>query len=169
MLEEIQEYILNLKIIDLILIFGASYLIGRFSKSFMLAKEISNNFKKTIEELEENKCKGPHNWIDMYVQSEKTHVCKDCYWCPKHEKFIRKHFVDAEVHRITFQEGLDKYREEVLLEMVEYYGIDLDTLQKIEEELLSIKKDYTVEFIDKKLKESEINDETIKQDLWKGK
>jgi len=115
-------------------------------------RERKNYFKK-LAELEANKCKGPHSWIDMTIIGSKTHVCKECYYCPEHEFYIKEHFVRAEVEGEKFYKALSEYKEKRMTEIGKSYGIDIEELQNMTDEVIAINKEFTLEYLDKKLKE----------------
>jgi hypothetical protein len=122
-------------------------------------KIIYDNYKKTkkikeqFKELESNKCKGPHSWIDIEVMKEKTHVCSKCYWSPKHNTFVKKMFVDAEIQYKKFEEELEKYKQQRIEQLAAKYFMEPDDLKIVAEEILKIKKDFTTQYLDKKIKE----------------
>lgn len=152
-MEQFLEFLRGIDIIDIILGIGAAYLISTAVKVTLSRRKVLKKFKQEKAELEANKCKGAHNWIQMEIMGEKTHVCRDCYWSPKHEEFVRKMFVDAEIEHQKFLEELDKYKQKRIEELAAKYFMEPDDLKIVAEEILSIKKDFTTQHLDKKLKE----------------
>jgi hypothetical protein len=147
------EFIKSITILDLALIFGVSYLLSTFGKGWLTRRKLLKKFKQEKVELEANKCKGAHNWIEMEIMGEKTHVCRDCYWSPKHEEFVRKMFVDAEIEHMEFMKGLEKYKEQRIEELAAKFVMEAEDLKIVAEEILNIKKDFTTQHLEKKLKE----------------
>lgn len=143
----------SIQIFDLILGMGTAYLVIRLVRAWIKAGKYAKQLKKERKELEDNKCKGAHNWIQMQIGLEKTHVCQDCCWSPKHESFIKKFYVNAEIESIKFEENLEKYKQKKIEELAAKYFMEADDLKIVAEEILKIKKDFTVEYLDKKIKE----------------
>jgi len=152
-MEQFLEFLKSITIIDLLIIFGASYLISTFGNGWIIRRNLIKKFNQEKSELEANKCKGAHNWIDMEIMGENTHVCRDCYWSPKHEEFVRKMFVNAEIQRQEFLKELEKYKEQRIEELAAKYFMEVDDLKIVAEEILKIKKDFTTQHLDKKIKE----------------
>jgi hypothetical protein len=152
-MENFINFLTSMALEDLLIAFGFSFLVVTFINRILKGIGSVKKIKKQMQELEENKCKGTHNWFDMDVMGSKTHICRDCYWSPKHEGFVKKIFVDAELKRIEFEEKLKKYQEEVLQSVCEEYKIDKDDMNKIYEKLINIKKDFTIKQLEESLKD----------------
>lgn len=152
-MDKLLDILSSITIADLLIIFGASYLIATLSRGFLSKFGSFKRIKKEIKELEENKCKGAHNWIEMNILGNKTHVCRDCYWSSKHEGFVKKVFVDAELKHMEFEEKLKKYQEEVLQSVCEEYEIEKDDMDKIYKKIISIRKDFTIKHLEESLKD----------------
>lgn len=147
------EFIKSITILDLILGIGVAYLVITIGKGYLLKRKLIKKFKQEKAELEANKCKGAHNWIQMEIMGEKTHVCRDCYWSPKHEEFVRKMFVDAEIEHMEFQKGLEIYKNQRIEELAAKYFMEPDDLKIVAEEIMKIKRDFTTQHLEKKIKE----------------
>jgi hypothetical protein len=131
-----------------------SVFMAYFSKSSRSFRKMRKNQIKEFKELEKNKCAGPHSWIKMKIGGENTHVCKDCYWCPSVEGFIKPHFVRAELKQAEFNSELDKYFKQKIEEISSENNMETDKLLKINEEISKIKKDFTTKWLEKCLSES---------------
>lgn len=152
-MEQILEFIRKINFIDLILGLGVSYLVITLGKIYLRKRKTVREFKEEKAKLESNKCEGAHNWIEMKIMGQKTHVCRDCYWSPKYDAFVMKFFVDAEVERMEFEEGLKRYKQQRIEELAAKYFIETDDLKIVAEEILKIKRDFTTQHLDKKIKE----------------
>lgn len=118
-------------------------------KNFKLRKEQINRFKK----LEANKCKGPHTWISMEVDSSQTHVCRDCYFSPKHDTFVKEYYVKEAIYSEQFDLDYKKYFNEKVQEMVQVYGIPSDKIIEINEKVTQIKQEFSLQYLKKMLQE----------------
>lgn len=147
------DFLKNIELLNVILGAGVGYLMFNLTRSYLRTRKVVKEFKKEKAELEANKCTGAHNWIEMDIMGEKTHVCRDCYWSPKHEEFVRKIFVDAELERMEFESELEKYKTQRIEELAAKYLMEPDDLKIVAEEILKIKKDFTAQHLDKKLRE----------------
>jgi hypothetical protein len=131
-----------------------------FSVSFIflirfLVWNISRNkkLKERMKVLEENKCKGPHTWIQMSILGTNVHVCKECRWSAKLEAYVKESFVSARLEEIKFDDALEEYKKEALVNISEQHGLDIDATNKIYKQMISIKKDFVLGYLDKKLEE----------------
>ncbi len=109
---------------------------------------------KKISELESNKCKGPHSWISMTVDGPKTHVCKKCYFSPKHDGFVKESFVQEAIHAEQFDIQYKEYFDKKIQEIAFFYNMPIDKLAEIGEKILQIKKDFAFEYIKKMMEEA---------------
>lgn len=138
-----------------LLIALCSLFLIRVFKILRKALKDSKKIKKQIEELEKNKCKGPHKWININVENKNTHVCRECYWCPSYESYIKKVFVDAEIKKEKFEEDMESYKKQKLLEIQEKYGLKEEDVKDIYNKIINIKKDFTLKEMENFLKEIE--------------
>lgn len=122
-------------------------------RDYIRFKKIKNKHIEQMKNLEEQKCKGPHNWIDMTIDMEKTHVCQDCSFIPKHDTFVKRHFVDAQIKQNEYLKEAEEYRQKRMSEICEKYDIQESLAQSISDEVISIKKDFAIMKLDQALKE----------------
>lgn len=125
-------------------------------KNFKLRRQQINRLKK----LEENKCKGPHSWISMEVDGSQTHVCRDCYFSPKHDMFVKEYFVKEAVYSEQFDLDYKKYFDEKVQEIAQAYGISGDKIIEINDKVTHIKQEFSLQYLKKMLQE-------VSQDLEK--
>lgn len=120
---------------------------------------IYNNFKKNREQnkrlkkLESNKCQGPHSWINMNVDGSKTHVCRECFFSPKHDTFVKENFVKEAVYMEQFDLEYKEYFNKKIQEIAIFYNISTDKLVEIGEKIIEIKKDFASEYVKKMIEE----------------
>lgn len=130
-------------VLVVIVIYGTSILIN----NYRLGSAHVKAYKKELAEMNKNKCETDHDWISIKLKDSSVLVCKKCYWSKKHSKFVKKHFVDAELSVIRFREGLDKYKAQRLSEISEEFDISMADIISISEKVNKIKKDYAVDFM----------------------
>jgi hypothetical protein len=152
-MEQVLEFLRGIEIIDLIIGVGVVLLVWPAIKVTLRRRKLLKKFKQEKAELEANKCKGAHNWMEMELMGEKTHVCRDCYWSPKHNEFVRKIFVDAEIEHQKFVKELEKYKKQRIEELAAKYFMEPEDLKIVAEEILKINKDFTTQHLDKKIRE----------------
>lgn len=122
-------------------------------RSFLKAREKYKKQKDHYKKLETNKCKGPHSWISMTVEGEKTHVCRQCCWSPKHENFVKDFFVKDAIYSEQFDAEYKKFFDEKIQEISTQYGISVETITQIEEKIYKIKQEFSVQYLKKMLDE----------------
>lgn len=129
-------------------------------------RKVHRNFKtrlknaKKLERLEANKCKGPHSWINMTVEDSKTHVCRDCYFSPKHDTFVKEFYVKEAIHTEQFESEYKKFFEEKIQEIVATYGISSEKIIEINKKVVQIKQDFSLQYLKKMI-------ENLDQELGK--
>ena len=120
---------------------------------------IYNNFRtkreqaRRLKKLESNKCQGPHSWINMSVDGSKTHVCRDCYFSPKHDTFVKEFFVKEAVYTEQFDLDYKKYLDEKAEEMVQKYGISKENIIEINNKINELKQEFSLNYFKKIIQE----------------
>lgn len=116
---------------------------------------IYNNFKKNREQnkrlkkLESNKCQGPHSWINMTVEGSKTHVCRDCYFSPRHDSFVKEFFVKEAIYTEQFDLDYKKYIDEKIQEMAQNYEISKENIIEINDKLNQLRQEFSLQYLKK--------------------
>lgn len=131
---------------------GFFYFLRSFLKFRQKYKKANSHYKK----LETNKCKGPHSWISIVVESEKTHVCRHCYWSPKHENFVKEVFVKDAIYSEQFDAEYKKYFDEKVQQLSVEYGMSAEKIAEIEGKVYKIKQDFSVQYLKKMMDELNI-------------
>lgn len=135
-----------------VLVFSLLFLMIFFTvRDYLRFRRITKRHKDHMANLEAKKCKGPHSWIDMEIMGEKTHVCKECCFTPKHDTFVKEHFVKAELEHIKYKKELEEYKSKRMAEICEKYNIEESRAQAISDEVVSIKKDFAIMKLDEAL------------------
>jgi hypothetical protein len=107
-----------------------------------------------IKDLEKNKCKGPHAWINMSIEpGSKTHVCRTCYFSPKHDTFVKDFFVKEAVYAEQFEKDYKKYFDEKVQEISNSYNISVEEITEINEKVNKIKQDFSLEYLKKMIQD----------------
>jgi len=145
MMELLTEIWDKLSILEIACIFGTPVWLSLCIYELFKLRVVRKNTAKRLEELETQKCDGPHKWIFMPVDGETVNVCQRCYWSPVHEGYIKKFFVDAEIRQKQFKDELEKHVEEKLKE--------LNISKELYEKVINIKKDFALDYMEKTLKE----------------
>lgn len=114
-----------------------------------------------LKKLESNKCKGPHIWLTMSVEGSQTHVCRECYFAPKHDTFVKEYYVKEAIYTEQFNTDYKKYLDEKIQTMVEMYGISSEKIIEINEKISQIKKEFSLQYLKKMLEE--LNQDTEKK------
>jgi hypothetical protein len=129
------------------------------------AKVLYKNFKlkkqqiKRFKELESNKCKGPHTWLAMTVEGSQTHVCRECYFSPTHDTFVKEYYVKEALYTQQFEADYKKYFDEKVQEIAQAYNISSEKIVEINEKVTNIKQDFSLQYLKKLLQELEQDSE----------
>jgi len=114
------------------------------------ARAMKKEMRAQLKMYQDNKCKGPHSWVDVPVNGEKTHVCKDCYYTPKYDSFVDKVMFEAELSKMDFDKNFEKFKAERFEEIAEKFGIpETGLVSEMYEELANIKKEFSIKEMDK--------------------
>ena len=143
----------NIEILNVIIIIGISVLVGLFCRGFLFVRKHAKNHKEQYKKLEENRCVGPHEWMNMAIMGEEDRVCKQCCWSQNNNGFVKKFFVDAEIRATEFKEGLSKYKTEQMKKIAADFELTALEVSLIDEKLQDITKDYTLKSIEKSLED----------------
>jgi hypothetical protein len=108
---------------------------------------------KRFKKLQSNKCKGPHSWVNMSVDGTKTHVCRECFFSPKHDTFVKENFVKEAIHMEQFDLEYKEYFNKKIQEIAIFYNMPTDKLVEIGEKIIEIKKEFASEYIKKMIEE----------------
>jgi hypothetical protein len=127
-----------------------------FLRAFLRARKKYKTQKEHIQKLEANKCKGPHSWISIMVEGEKTHVCRHCYWTPKHETFVKEMFVKDAIYSEQFDAEYKKYLDDKIQELSVEYGISAEKIAEIEARVYKIKQEFSIQYLKKMMEELNI-------------
>ena len=156
-MEQITEFMSKATAMDFILITIVCAVIVRVIKNIYTIVTIKRKFKKKIRDklkkLNENKCKGPHSWVNVPVSGEETHVCKDCYYTPKYDSFVDEQLFKAELDRRQFDKDLEEYKKERFRDVAEKFGLELIVIEGIYDEIIEIKKDFSIQYMDNFIKD----------------
>lgn len=153
---------------NMVAVIVSIFLIGINLIAFVyFALIIYNNIKtkrqqiKRIKNLELNKCKGPHSWISMNIEGSQAHVCRDCYFSPKYDSFVKEIFVKEAVYKEQFDSDYKKYFDQKVQEIAAIHNLPLDQVADIGEKIIKIKQDFSLQYIKKII--DELNHDTEKK------
>jgi hypothetical protein len=135
----------------LIVPFVFTFVIKGIWKQIKYIKRVNQNIKK----LEAQKCKGPHSWLKMSIIGQEVHVCKDCCYSADIDGYVKREFVNAHIKEMEFMAALEEFTIKRKKEIAEKFNLKFSELEKISEEVVSIKKDFTIKWLEKSLKEME--------------
>ena len=124
-----------------------------FSKVLYKSFKLKRQQIKKLKELEANKCKGPHTWLTMTVKSSQTHVCRECYFSPTHDTFVKEYYVKEAIYTQQFEADYKKYLDEKVQEMALFYGIDGEEIIEINEKIVQIKQEFSLQYLKKMIQE----------------
>lgn len=146
---------LNWLIVCLVILFVAR-IFSILRKSFKRIKKMKEQFK----ELDKNKCKGPHSWVEMDILGKKTFVCKECYWCTEVEGYVKKNYVEAHLKNLEFEDKLKEYVEKEKNKILQQYNLKKEDLESILNKINNAKKDFTIKWLDDSLEKLKKRDES---------
>jgi uncharacterized membrane protein YraQ (UPF0718 family) len=131
----------------LLAMIGAGAL-GFFQKLILKTKQ-----KARLAELEEKKCKGAHKWITMKVEGQMTHVCRECCYAPVYEGFVKDFYVEQAIFEEKYQQNYKIFFDKKIEELSIEFKVDLETMKKIGEKIVNIKKDHSSVYLQDLIKE----------------
>jgi hypothetical protein len=157
-MEIVQQFLKEAETMDFILLgIAFMFIIRAIVSSYRIftgRRKIRQELRETLKKLKENKCKGPHNWVNAPVQSGETHVCKDCYYTPKYDSFVDKTMFETEMKMRKMDEELKVFKEQRLEEIAEKFGIPEPAIMtEMAEEIIGIKKEFTLKQMDELIAE----------------
>jgi hypothetical protein len=89
----------------------------------------------------------------MSVEGSKTHVCRDCYFSPKHDTFVKEFFVKEAVYTEQFDLDYKKYLDEKAEEMAQKYGISKENIIEINNKINELKQEFSLNYFKKIIQE----------------
>lgn len=158
-MQEFLNTFLQMKWYDVLLLIFLPFILITSLRGLVRGYKKFKSLKKEIKELEENKCKGPHDWIDMNIMGKKTHVCKTCCFVPDFNAFAKRMYVNGELKARQFQSELEEYRKVKIKEMSENFSLEPDVIEDIANSVFSIKKDFTTKFLAKEIEKMKVDNE----------
>lgn len=125
--------------VSILSVYTIKQLIKKYSETRKAVKEFIR--------MEENKCKGPHKWFEMDIEGQKTHVCRECCWCPHHDSFIKEFYVKIAV----FEADHEAHLENGLKELSSEYQMDVEKLKEINSKITEISSNFSKAYLEKRL------------------
>jgi hypothetical protein len=122
-------------------------------------KVLYGRFKLKIQQIKKfkllaaKKCKGPHIWLTISVEGSQTHVCRECYFAPKHDTFVKEYYVKEAIYTQQFEADYKKYLDKKVQEMALFYGIDGEEIIEINEKIVQIKQEFSLQYLKKMIQE----------------
>jgi hypothetical protein len=149
--EIIVQTIKSFTFIDVLVLIGGPLYFIITVKQFLKYRKERKEHDIKYKKLESSKCEGPHTWLSMDILGKETHVCKECYYCPDHECFVKGEFVRADIERKKFKLELEQYKENRIREIGAEIGLDESKTKDIYTKFVSIQKEFTLDYLEKAL------------------
>ena len=124
-----------------------------FSKVLYKSFKLKIQQIKKFKELTAKKCRGPHIWLTIPIEGSQTHVCRECYFAPKHDTFVKEYYVKEAIYTQQFEADYKKHLDEKVQEMALFYGIDGEEIIEINEKIVQIKQEFSLQYIKKIIQE----------------
>jgi hypothetical protein len=110
-------------------------------------RELESKRKKMLEEGE------MHQWVELPdTDGNLIQVCEKTGWCPSKKGFLPRAAIDALKSVKDTEKEYTDYRELKMKQIAESNGMDVEKLESVYAEILSIKKDFYVKRMDDFLK-----------------
>lgn len=145
-MNELVNSILELKFIDGVIYFAIGFFIGKAANYVYELVRALMYWRKQRIEHEKNKCEhNNHSWVEIPIVGNPTLVCQKCYWCPTLEIYYSKTVVDAHVKFNKIRTELEEHFNTRLEEIAKENNMTKEQLEKLVEDVASIKKDFIIE------------------------
>lgn len=158
-------------IISAILLTGAGLVLAvyfynltiRSIRKYSALMQNQKKYEEKMKEKEEMQARGEyHEWVTIPIGAQEVMVCKKTGYCPS-----RNSFFDVKgVQRIVAEQELAKryevHREEKIKLLASMYGLSIEDLENLADELFTMKKDFYVKHMTQELDKmkSQANEKT---------
>ena len=156
------DYISKLSTFDIIFILIVPFFFVFVVKGVWKQIKDIRRTKRHLEKLEAQRCEGPHSWVKMPILGQEIHVCKECCYSGDVDGYVKREFLNAHLKELEFKNALEEYSKKRKTEIAEKFRLFDFELEQLENEIYSIKKDFTVQWLEKSL------EEMIKEEGEKG-
>ena len=152
-MNQLLETISRLSWIDIVFILAVPFAFAFIVKGLWVQIKYIKRVRENAKRLEAQKCKGPHSWIKMPILGQEIHVCKDCCFSADVDTYIKREFVEGYIKELEFRESLDEFANKRKTEIAEEYNMSKDELEELIFKIICIEKDFTLQWLEKSLKE----------------
>jgi len=147
------DYISKMAWFDIVFVLAVPFFFVFVVRGLWQQIKYVKKIKQNRDNLEAQKCIGPHTWVKMPIMGQEVHVCKECCWSSSFQTYVKKEFVNAHLKEQEFKNALEEYSKKRKVEIAEKFRLFDFELEQLENEIYSIKKDFVVEWLEKSLEE----------------
>lgn len=139
-------YIILTPIALVVVLMAATSLI-RIYKRYAKSQEQSKLYKSMMKKVEEMKAKGDfHEWIPVpFSPTETVYACKSTGYVPSKEGFFPLSHIKDILRQKEEKEAYAAFKNEKLLEIAKSFGLKMDEMDSIVNEIIAIPQEYAVE------------------------
>lgn len=98
-----------------------------------------------------------HEWVNIKSAvdpSKEMMICKKTGWCPEIKDYFSDEWVRKQIKKQELAEQYKMYRDIEVGTLAVRYKLDLETMEKIVEDVFNIKKSFHLKHIEKQMKEN---------------
>lgn len=147
------DYISKMAWFDIVFVLAVPFFFAFVVRGLWQQIKYIKKIKQNRDDLEAQKCVGPHTWIKMPIMGQEVHVCKECCWSSSFQTYVKKEFVNAYLKEQEFKNALEEYSKKRKTEIAEKFRLFDFELEQLENEIYSIKKDFTIQWLEKSIEE----------------
>lgn len=147
------DYISKMAWFDIVFVLAVPFFFAFVVRGLWQQIKYIKKIKQNRDGLEAQKCVGPHTWIKMPIMGQEVHVCKECCWSSSFQTYVKKEFVNAHLKEQEFKKELEEFITDERKKIAEEFNLHYDELQKIIVKVTKIEKDFTIQWLEKSIKE----------------
>lgn len=135
------------------------FFLGGLEKAILHVKFIREQNKKFNElqkKVDEMKASGDmHQWMTMVIMGQEVMVCEKTGWAPSLNGFLPMHMIEAYKKESNAAKEYEQFRNARIQLIASENQMTIPQVERLVEQVFSIKKDFTLQRIEKLQKEME--------------
>jgi hypothetical protein len=118
----------------------------RLINNFFQLQNRNKTFKEMKDNVEKFKAEGNfHTWINFPInETETVHVCSTTGFAPSKDGFVPLQFIQKFLKEQEEKEAYAKFKSEKMSTIARNFGLKLDEMEALVNEVVSIPQEYTV-------------------------
>lgn len=119
-------------------------------------REQNKEFSELQKKVDEMKAKGDmHKWMTMVIMGKEVMVCENTGWAPSLNGFLPIRMIEAYKQELNAAKEYEQFRNARIELIASENQMTIPQVERLVEQVFSIKKDFTLQRIEKLQKEME--------------